>query len=235
MIIEVTCGCGEEFTVDLEGSESRWLAAMVRRSKCQDCSDRLDREQEEAERREARESRRARCQMPRRLRGETLAHLAEKAKAGQTEALDAAEEWVRGHIDGLMLTGPTGTGKTRIAAAACWSRLESSSCSYVSVSHAMTQLAGSLTDDGRKEAIRRFHGTGAVVLDDLDKCRPSEYGREQIFAAVDAREQEGSPLLVTTNLTPSELADRFGEPLASRLAGYCETVEVAGADLRIAA
>lgn len=233
MIVETTCSCGADMALEIKGSSSRWLEAMAHRVKCDHCSAQFDREQEDAERREARESRRNRCQLPRRLRGERLSELAERAKQGQTDALDAAEEWVAGHFDGLMLTGPSGTGKTRIAAAACWSRLDHESCSYVSVAHAMSRLASSLTDSGRAEAIKFFHGSGAVVLDDFDKCRPTEYGKEQVFAAIDAREQAGAPLLVTTNLAPSELAERFGEPIASRLAGYCEVVEVAGADLRL--
>lgn len=229
--IDVTCTCGAEFTLSIKGTQSRWLLAMAQRTKCQDCADRLDREAEEAERKEAREARRARCQMPKRLRGETLDRL--PATPEQEVAVSAAKDWAAGDIPGLMLTGPTGTGKTRIAAAACWTRLEREPCAYVSVAHAMTQLASSLTDEGRAETARRFHGTGAVVLDDLDKCRPTDYGKEQIFAAVDAREQAGAPLLVTTNLTPSEIAERFGEALASRLVGYCQRVHVSGEDRRL--
>jgi DNA replication protein DnaC len=232
--IEITCTCGAEFELNIEGSNSRWLEAMAKRCKCEDCADRLDKEAEVSERFHAREARRSRCQMPKKLRGELLVNL--PAKPGQLDAIQLAKVWASSkHAEGLMLTGPIGTGKTRIAAAACWTRLEWASCVYVSVAHAMTQLSASLTDEGRREAVRNFHGTGAVVLDDLDKARPSEYGREQIFAAIDVREQAGTPLLVTSNLTPSEIADRFGESVASRLAGYCEIVELDGDDLRLAA
>jgi DNA replication protein DnaC len=93
----------------------------------------------------------------------------------------------------------------------------------------------SFTDEGRAEAVRVLTGAGAVVLDDLDKCRPTDYGREQLFAAVDAREQAEAPLLVTTNLTPSEIGEQFGDALMSRLAGYCRVVEVGGDDQRLAA
>lgn len=232
---ETTCSCGRDITMDVEGTNSRWLGAMLHRVKCDECSEQLDREQEEAERKSAREARRDRCQLPRKLRGERLCDLAEKARASQTEAIDAAEEWVMGKMPGLVLFGPSGTGKTRIAAAACWTKLEQANCTYASVARSMSRLSSSLTDDGRREAVRYFLGTGAVVLDDFDKCRPTEYGKEQLFAAIDGREQAEAPMLVTTNLTPSELAERFGEAIASRLAGYCEVVEVAGADLRLAA
>lgn len=237
-IIETTCnGCGEDLSLEITGTNSRWLKAMARMVRCDTCSEEMDQETAKRERHEAKEARRSRSQLPNRLRGETLDQFAQKAKATQTEAIDAAVDWVNpnSYLVGLMLTGPTGTGKTRIAAAACWSYLEHAPCSYVSVASAMSRLSMRLTDEGRQEAVRFFHGVGAVVLDDLDKCRASDYGKEQLFTAVDAREQAGSPVLVTTNLTPSEIAERFGEPLASRLAGYCETVEVGGVDLRVTA
>jgi DNA replication protein DnaC len=71
-------------------------------------------------------------------------------------------------------------------------------------------------------------GTSALVLDDLDKTRPTEYGAEQIFLAVDGAVTSGRALLVTTNLGLGQLAGKwpqpFGEAIASRLAGYCKVV-----------
>ncbi len=233
MTIETVCTCGRELSLEIEGTTSRWLEAMAKRVKCDECSERFEREQERAERREAREARRTRCRMPNKLRGELLGNF--PARPEQMAAINAAQLWADDGLTGLMLTGPTGTGKTRIAASACWTRLERRHCTYASVARAMTKLSASLTDEGRRESISVFSGQGAIVLDDLDKVRPTEYGREQVFAAIDAREQAGAPLLVTTNLAPSGIAERFGEAIASRLAGYCEVVEVGGEDLRLAA
>lgn len=79
-------------------------------------------------------------------------------------------------------------------------------------------------------------GTEALVLDDLDKARRSEYASEQLLCAIDKRITAGAPLLVTTNLMPSQLADRFpgyGPMIVSRLRGYCETFLVEGPDRRL--
>jgi DNA replication protein DnaC len=233
MKIETVCTCGRDLKLEIKGTGSRWLEAMAKCVKCEECSARLDREAEEAERRAARESRRSRCRMPNKLRGELLADF--PARPEQRAAVEAARSWADGAITGLMLTGPVGTGKTRIAASACWTRLERRHCTYASVARAIARLGASLTDEGRREAISVFAGQGAIVLDDLDKARPSEYGKEQVFAAIDAREQAGAPLLVTTNLEPSGIAERYGEAVASRLVGYCRIVEVGGDDLRLAA
>lgn len=237
--ITVNCvECDRTFDIDLPDTETRayrWVAAMARRNpRCETCLDRLEAREQAEERKSVREARRSRCGLPNRLRGEFLERL--PAKPGQRAAVKAAIDWATSEDPGgLMLLGETGVGKTRIAAAACWTRLEHHPCTYASVARAMARLGGSFTDEGRAEAVRVFSGAGAVVLDDLDKTRPSEYGMEQLFAAVDAREQAGAPLLVTTNLTPSEIGERYGDPLMSRLVGYCRTVRVEGDDWRVAA
>lgn len=236
--VEVSCvDCGADFSIVLPSGDSvafRWVSALAKREpRCETCFAAAEVRAEERECKEAREARRSRCGLPNRLRGELLERL--PAKSGQVAAVTAAKEWAHTKDPGgLLLTGDTGVGKTRIAASACWTRLEHFSCTYASVARAMAKLGGSFTDEGRAEAVRMFSGNGAVVLDDLDKTRPTDFGMEQLFSAVDAREQAGAPLLVTTNLTPSEIGERYGEPLMSRLAGYCRTVRVDGDDWRVA-
>jgi DNA replication protein DnaC len=228
--------CGESFTIQLPHETSigyRWVATLAKREpRCAPCFERREAKLKDEERKGAREARRSRCGLPNRLRGEFLERF--PSKPGQQAAVKAATEWAKAKDPGgLMLTGETGVGKTRIAGAACWTRLEHFTCTYASVARAMARLGGSFTDEGRAEAVRVFSGNGAVILDDLDKTRPSDFGMEQLFSAVDAREQAGAPLLVTTNLSPSEIGERYGEPLMSRLAGYCRTVQVEGEDWRV--
>jgi DNA replication protein DnaC len=235
--VDVSCvDCGLDFVIELPEGTSvgyRWVSALANREpRCEVCFDKHEAEEAERERKSAREARRGRCQLPNRLRGELLPNF--RPKPGQQAAVAAAGEWANSKdAGGLMLTGETGVGKTRIAAAACWTRLEHFPCTYASVARAMAKLGGSFTDEGRAEAVRMFSGNGAVILDDLDKTRPTDFGLEQLFAAVDAREQAGAPLLVTTNLTPSEIGERYGDPLMSRLVGYCRSVRVEGDDWRV--
>ncbi len=237
--LETACaGCGATLKLEVgddDGSaSSRWARAMARLVKCDDCAAKADAEEAERERVETCERRRERCQLPQSLRGLTLNGLG--VRQGQANAHAAATEWATTHKPGsLVLTGPVGRGKTHLAAAACWTRLERWPCRYASVARAMSQLNSSFTDEGRLEAVRVFSGNGAIVLDDLDKVRATEYGVEQLFSAIDGRQQANAPLLVTTNLTPGEIGDMFGEPLMSRLAApHCRVVEVGGEDWRVA-
>lgn len=134
---------------------------------------------------------------------------------------------------GLLLWGSPGTGKTRLAATAAWRRLQVRPVTWCSVAHVIAQLQTSFTDDDRKEAVRKLTGTGALVLDDLDKVKPTEWVVSQLFVAIDRRVAAGAALLVTTNEKPSRLVERFGQPLMSRLMGYCRVLELAGRDRRL--
>ena len=74
------------------------------------------------------------------------------------------------------------------------------------------------------------------MLDDLDKARPTDYGAEQIFLAIDHAVTHGRPLIVTSNLPLNRIADHWPQPaghaIASRLLGYCVQHRLAGPDRR---
>lgn len=198
------------------------------------CSDPATRSCSECKEYEAlkRESRRAdrieRSGLPRDLRYLSL------LGASSPAAGNAARKWASGEIKGLCLTGPVGVGKTWLAAAAAWARLQNYGVKWVSVARLMTQLRAGFGSEMKTQADKIVAGTGAIVLDDLDKVNPTDYGREVLFAAMDGRVEEGAPLLVTTNKAVSELSEKLGDPIASRLAGYCEVIRMVGEDRRLA-
>lgn len=198
------------------------------------CSDPATRSCTECQEHEAakRESRRAtridRSGLPSDLRYLSL------LGAPSTEAANAARLWANGEIRGLCLTGPVGVGKTWLAGAAAWTRLQNYSVKWVSVARLMTQLRAGFGSEMKTQADRIVAGTGAIVLDDLDKASPTDFGKEVLFAAIDNRVEEGSPLLVTTNQPLSGLGSKLGAPIASRLAGYCEVIRMVGEDRRLA-
>lgn len=155
----------------------------------------------------------------------------------QTTALiEAATDWAQVG-GGLLLTGEIGVGKTTLAGAACWTRLQSGLVLWVSVPLLFARLGAGFGTDDRDWALEALSGRGALVLDDLDKARPSEYAAEQVFLAIDQRVEHRKPLLITTNLDVGQLSDRWPEPygdaIASRIVGYCTVIRVDGDDRRL--
>jgi DNA replication protein DnaC len=103
----------------------------------------------------------------------------------------------------------------------------------------LTHLSLPFNDELHKRALVACsdEATGALVLDDADKIRPTEYGAERLFMAIDSRYQAGRGLLLTSNLDLEQLARKYPEPhgeaIASRLVHYCEVFALEGEDRRM--
>jgi DNA replication protein DnaC len=81
-------------------------------------------------------------------------------------------------------------------------------------------------------------GSDALVLDDLDKTRATEFAAEAVFLAIDQRADGAAPIMLTTNLEFTGLVGRwpapYGEAIGSRIQLF-QSLVVDGQDLRAAA
>lgn len=158
----------------------------------------------------------------------------------QQPHVDTAGAWVarwhgasRPHR-GLMFVGPTGTGKTAVAAA----------IAHDCDPHAYWREADLVQHirDADRNGDGGFHrrqlaGRSLLVLDDLGASRATDYVASIIRELIEARyerRQPGCALIVTTNLREAERVDWLGARAASRLMELCEVVPVAGKDRRTA-
>lgn len=159
----------------------------------------------------------------------------------QATAVHAAQRWAAGEIHGLVLTGPYGVGKSTIAAAAAKRYMadQNKALRWLKVHAIINDLGRGFGHPQRDAMLDALSSNSALVLDDLDKTRPTEHAVGPLFTAIDECVSELRPLIVTTNLSLGDLArkwtDSYGEAIASRLAGYCETHMVTGIDRRLAA
>ena len=64
---------------------------------------------------------------------------------------------------------------------------------------------GAMYSDERYRYIASFNRFSLLIIDDLGIERNTEYALEQVYAVVDERYKAGLPLIITTNLTISQL------------------------------
>jgi DNA replication protein DnaC len=144
----------------------------------------------------------------------------ERQSVSLGEAYFAAKTMARGNLtwgNFLVLAGPTGTGKTHLAAAVAWEWFEDG-CSVIFAR--MDDLLDDLragyentTYHQRLEAIRRC---GLLVLDDLGTEATKDWAEEKVDRIIDWRYINRLPLVVTTNVRGEELAPRIASRLADR-------------------
>lgn len=141
---------------------------------------------------------------------------------------------------GTYLWGEPGTGKTY--AACCCARLfveDGARARKVTAKRLLDEIKESwdARDHRDPDAMRYFERLDLLVLDDLGTERPTPWAVEELTRLIDTRAEEGLPTVVTSNWRIGALRDMWGgmegKRIASRLAGACEPVEVAGPDRRL--
>lgn len=243
------CGdCGKPMRIDFSGPDGSMGVSIARAQlaepRCDGCAEeRAAREGAAAQQEAQVETLRRRVEQSRvPAPWRTLSLSSLSAKAGQDHAMDRARAWARGDIHGLLLHGDVGRGKTLIAAAAAIERCALSNVRWIGVAKLLTELRMPFESPEYAKAVRRLdpgrRGV-ALVLDDLDKLKPTEHSLQPLYVAINGWLEVQQPLLVTMNRDLESLSEwggeSFGAALASRLSGYCEVVEIKGDDWRLAA
>jgi DNA replication protein DnaC len=146
-------------------------------------------------------------------------------------AKTAARTWAR-EGGGLFLHGPVGTGKTYIAAAATVEALALRPLRWRSVPQLVLGLRADYGTTSYADAHAIVKAGMGLVLDDLGQEHGSGQVAEVLFAVIDERLAQGLPVLITSNLLPSELGARYGAWLPSRIR-QMNPIRVPGVDRRL--
>lgn len=135
---------------------------------------------------------------------------------------------------GLLLYGPVGTGKTHAAACIANELIsQGRPCLVTNFARITNTLQGMF--DGKQRYLDDFNRLDLLVIDDLAAERDTSFMNEMIFNIIDSRYRSGKPLIVTSNLTQTELtapASVDKKRIYSRLLEMCVPVEVKGVDRR---
>lgn len=149
--------------------------------------------------------------------------------------LRALSQWVNATGDGLLLFGPTGTGKTWTAAALTRFFIEAGrSVLWCSAAEFFRELRDSYDQNRSETAILTAYASAPIlVLDDLGSGSGSDFERRCAVELMERRTNRLLPTVVTTNWTLGEIAERLDDRLASRLSMFVR-MEFSGPDLRLA-
>ncbi|MCD8003614.1 MAG: ATP-binding protein [Clostridia bacterium] len=106
---------------------------------------------------------------------------------------------------GMLLWGDVGTGKTFFAGCIANALLERGiPVLMVNFARLLNTLGGLYPDD-RIAYTDGLNSYDLLIIDDFGAERNTEFANEQIFNVIDSRYRSRKPLIVTTNLTLSEL------------------------------
>lgn len=159
---------------------------------------------------------------------------------GNSRIMQVAHKYVdnfnqmRDSGSGLLVYGDVGCGKSFMAACIANELIERGTpCMMTNFTRIINQLQESF--EGRQRTIDSLNGFDLLVIDDLAAERDTDYMWEQIMTIIDARYRSGLPLIVTTNLTASELSDNSDirkRRVYSRLKEMCIPLRMTGDDRR---
>lgn len=206
---------------------------------CQCAAERLEKEEaerRERERKERIERRRKEAFQDASLISCTFENSVDANETGMTVArnyVDKFPEFLKSGR-GLIFFGGVGTGKTYLAACIANALIDKGYTALVTnFSRIVNTIQGMY--EGKQEYLDSLNEYDLLVLDDFAAERDTEYMNEQVYNILDNRLRSGLPLILTTNLTASELKEPNGitrQRLHSRIYEMCFPVEIVGKDRR---
>lgn len=153
----------------------------------------------------------------------------------QPAAYDLAYAFAQHPQGVLALFGSFGTGKTHLLAGiANHLRLQGRACLFASAVTLFDACQDRIQQNqDYHELIKRGTSTPLLLLDDVDKLKPSEFREETLYKLINGRINAGLPLALSSNCTPNQLERWVGKAGRSRLMTGLIPVQMNGPDFRL--
>ena len=133
---------------------------------------------------------------------------------------------------GMLLYGSVGTGKTFAAAEVVNALIDKGyTCLMTNFSRIMNTM---WSKEDKQEYLDEFNQYELLVIDDLSAERQTEFMQDFVFQVIDARYRANLPLILTTNLSLSELSGNVMQTrVYNRLQERCLFLKVESSNKRV--
>lgn len=157
--------------------------------------------------------------------------------AAQINALAESDSWIK-HSNNIIIFGPSGVGKTHIAAAIGYRQIEiGNRIKFMQTSHLVQQLQLSKVQLRLKESLIKLDRVPLLILDDIGYVKKDEHETNVLFELICHRYETGS-LIITSNQAFSEWDKIFPDNVMAvaaidRLVHHATIINIAGESYRL--
>ena len=146
---------------------------------------------------------------------------------------------------GLILVGNNGVGKTHLACSIANELIKNGiPIIYGTLINLLAELKNTYDVDNNiseMKIIKLYEKVDLLIIDDLGKEKPSEWGLEKLFTIINSRYENNLPVIITTNYNQNSLINRLSingeietaKSIISRLYEMCYLVKIEDRDHRI--
>ena len=166
------------------------------------------------------------------------------------KAYQNLEEYTQNLVNGIetkgvILIGNNGVGKTHLACSIANELLKNGiPIIYGTLINLLAEIRNSYNEENEineMDIIKLYKNINLLIVDDLGKEKPSEWGLEKLFTIINSRYENNLPVIITTNYSPNALIDRLNlggetetaKSIISRLYEMCYLVKIDDIDHRI--